>query len=146
MKVVLKRIYSSTKFTLGVFSIDGKTICYTIEDIKQAVKVYGETRIPAGVYQMTEFNGSRFTKSYKSKIKGHGGMLLIQNVPNFSGILIHAGNSSKDTAGCILPGLTHEINKDFIGSSFAAYGLIYFPIIDKLRANKKVFIEIIDEN
>jgi hypothetical protein len=32
----------------------------------------------------------------------------LENVPGFAGILIHAGNTEKDTAGCILVGQEHE--------------------------------------
>lgn len=36
---------------------------------------------------------------------------LLLNVPDRQGILIHAGNTSKDTAGCVLIGENKEVGK-----------------------------------
>jgi hypothetical protein len=39
--------------------------------------------------------------------------LWLQDVPNRSAILIHAGNYISDISGCVLPGIMHvDINKD----------------------------------
>jgi len=43
----------------------------------------------------------------------------ILNVPGFEGIRIHAGNTPKNTEGCILLGYT--VKNDCIGQSKAAF-------------------------
>jgi hypothetical protein len=61
----------------------------------------------------------------------------ILNVPNFTGVRIHSGNTSADTEGCILVGTTWA-GKDFIGNSKIAYKKLF----DKLKQNKIVSITI----
>jgi hypothetical protein len=99
MKIELLRYSSQNMTTLGAVLIDGKFQCYSIEDRFRLEKVPNETRIPSGVYEikLREF-GSHYEK-YKSKYEGHKGMLWLQDVPNFTDILIHIGNDEKDSAG-----------------------------------------------
>jgi hypothetical protein len=61
----------------------------------------------------------------------------ILNVPNFTGVRIHAGNTSKDTDGCILLGYTYA-GKDFIGNSKLAYDVFF----NKLKEDKTATIKI----
>ena len=55
-------------------------------------------------------------------------MPRVQEVPNFEGILIHYGNTGKDTDGCILVGATSS-GDDFIGSSKDTFAKLF----DKLE-------------
>ena len=57
-------------------------------------KIKGHSAIPEGRYAVVI--------SYSPKFKQWLPILL--GVPNFSGIRIHAGNTAKDTEGCILVG------------------------------------------
>lgn len=60
--------------------------------------------IPEGNYQAIKHRSPKF-----------GDTFWIQNVPNRSEILIHAGNYYRDTLGCILPGEEFkDVNKDGI--------------------------------
>jgi hypothetical protein len=61
----------------------------------------------------------------------------ILNVPNFTGVRIHAGNTSAHTDGCILLGTTWS-GKDFIGNSRTAYKKFF----DKLKKAKTATIKI----
>jgi hypothetical protein len=38
-------------------------------------------------------------------------LIEVLNVPGYSGIRIHKGNTAKDSAGCILPGMNTEKGK-----------------------------------
>jgi hypothetical protein len=71
--------------------------------------------------------------------------LHIQDVPNFTYILIHTGNSDEHTSGCLIVGETQQdldISKDgFIGSSTVAYKKMYAKVAGQLLQGKKVSIE-----
>ena len=97
MKLTLNRIYKGPEYTIGKLYIDDKYFCDTLEDTVRTdgMKVYGKTAIPAGTYKIELTESPRFRCL----------MPLICNVPNFSGIRIHAGNSAEDTDGCVLVGL-----------------------------------------
>jgi hypothetical protein len=88
---------------IGDLFIDGEFFCYTLEDEirPEGVKVYGATCIDAGRYKVI------LTKSNKFKRI----MPLLLNVPNFEGIRIHGGNTSKDTHGCPLVAFNTDYKK-----------------------------------
>jgi hypothetical protein len=75
-------------------------------------------------------------------------MLWVTDVPGFSDILIHCGNTDENTAGCLLLGDTQEnnqIRKDgFIGHSTRAYMRIYPLIAERLRDGERVRIKYSD--
>jgi hypothetical protein len=146
MKITLIRIYSNSVYTFGMLYINGIFECYTLEDEKRAIKVYAETRIPAGRYIISLHESSRFIAKYKKTFNGHQGMLLLNNVVGFSGILIHIGNTDVDTAGCILVGRSHEIGKNMIGSSAVAYNSFYFKVLDAIRSGETITIHVQDES
>jgi hypothetical protein len=72
-------------------------------------------------------------------------MLHIQDVPNFTYILIHTGNTDEHTSGCLIVGETQqdlEVSKDgFIGSSTVAYKKMYSKVASQLLQGKDVTIE-----
>lgn len=105
MKLELERRFLGESYTIGSLSIDGKKFCDTLEDRvrdlnKNGVfdgdekKVYGETAIPYGTYDVVV--------DYSPKFKRE--LPRLQNVRHFEGILIHRGNTAEDSAGCILVG------------------------------------------
>lgn len=84
--------------TVGELRIDGAWFCWTLEDRVRSAKVKHETAIPAGEYIVTLTQSARF------------GTVLpeVHDVPEFSGIRIHAGNTAADTSGCILVGMSRR--------------------------------------
>lgn len=145
MTIRLQRLQSYADYTIGALYIDNEIQCFTLEDEKRSVKVWGETRIPAGVYNMRLQSSGRLHDKYSTMFPFHQGMLHIQNVPNFEGIMIHVGNTDDDTAGCILLGDTHNIGMNFIGSSSKAYKRIYPKIAAVLAQKQSARILIVDE-
>lgn len=113
MELKVKRRYKGEKYTIGDFFIDGVKICDTLEDtdrgLKQtdsiehikSVKIYGETAIPTGRYKVIINKSPKFGRDLPRLI----------DVPGYEGILIHAGNTAKDTYGCILPGFNTLVGK-----------------------------------
>lgn len=120
----LTRNYKKDTYTIGNLYLDGTWVCNTLEDkdrglqqtmpLKkiQELKVYSKTAIPTGTYKVTldvvspGFSSKEF---YKTTCKGKLPRLL--NVPGFSGILIHVGNTAVDSAGCILVGYNRTKGK-----------------------------------
>ena len=147
MKLRVLRYRSRAEETLGLlFDVtDGvQFLSYTLEDEYRTQKVFGETRIPAGTYEIklrtTGGHHARYAAKYAS---WHKGMLWLQDVPNFQWILIHIGNDDDDTAGCLLVGSAPTENGDIMGSS-KAYRRVYSHVIDPLLEGEKVEIEYID--
>jgi hypothetical protein len=136
MELKLKRFYTSPVDTLGILFINLAFSAFIIEDTKHDIKIPGKTRIPAGRY--------RIRLTYSPKFKKN--MLEVCDVPNFTGIRIHPGNTAEDTQGCLMPGNIcrfHDDGASRIEDSLIAYNRIY-PIITKALEIEKVFIEITD--
>ena len=73
-------------------------------------KVPGVTAIPAGTYELIVDFSNRFQKM----------MPHILDVEGFTGVRIHAGNSSHDTEGCLLLGNGVNLDEGRITDSRAA--------------------------
>jgi hypothetical protein len=145
MNIRLQRLQSYSDYTIGALYIDGALACFCLEDENRNVKVWGETRIPSGVYKLRLQTAGKMHNQYSSLFSFHQGMLHVTNVPNFEGIFIHIGNTDDDTAGCLLLGDTHEIGRNFIGNSTKAYKRIYPIIAQTLALGQVVNIQVVDE-
>ena len=112
MNILVERKWKKAGYTIGTLSIDGKRFgdgvhyCCTLEDEDRGLrkdmplaeiakrKVHGQTAIPTGTYTVQVTYSPRF-KTY---------LPLLVDTPGYSGVRIHAGNTAKDTEGCILVG------------------------------------------
>lgn len=106
MEVLLSRDFKKPEYTIGRWYVDGKQMCNTMEDTDRGLrqdmsvgeierkKVYGKTAIPTGRYKVT--------MTYSPKYKRQ--MPQVMNVPGYTGIRIHSGNTAEDSLGCILLG------------------------------------------
>lgn len=144
MIIRLQRIADYSDYTLGLLVINKQAICFTIEDQHQDVKKYAETRIPQGIYPLKFRNYGSFHSRYAVKFSFHVGMIEICDIPGFSDVLLHIGNTDDDTAGCILPGMSHTFGKNFIGSSTIAYEHIYKHISKVMRSGEKCYLQVVD--
>jgi len=153
MKLEVLRFSSQTDSTSGllfeVTDIKRHFLCYTLEDERRALKVRGETRVPAGTYKIELRNEGGFHQRYTKKYPGiHRGMLHITDVPNFEYILIHTGNTDEHTAGCLIVGDAQENNlllpDGFVGKSVNAYKRIYPSIAKAISQGEEVTITYID--
>ena len=119
MELEVKRTYRGPKYTIGHLYIDGKYFCDTLEDpcrnLTQNMtlteilnkKFKGDTCIPYGRYYVSlDIISAKYSniQKYPYTAMAKGKMPRVLNVPGFSGILIHAGNTQKDTEGCLLVG------------------------------------------
>ncbi len=131
-KLILKREVSGLVHTRGELWHNDQFICYTLEDPVRKVKIKNKTAIPNGTYEII------ITPSPRFGLK----MPRLINVPLFSGILIHKGNTAEDSSGCILVGA--EKNEKGLLKSTVAYIKVY-NLIEGFLKKGKVFIEIINK-
>jgi hypothetical protein len=128
MLIEVKRFEFKDTYTVGKMYIDNIYECYTLEDVvRKGAKVNGQTAIPTGTYNLIINHSNRFNRD----------LPLLENVPNFTGVRIHAGNTSANTEGCILVGTTWS-GKDFIGNSRVAFNKLF----EKLKKAKTATIKI----
>lgn len=155
MRLRLERVSSDADSTIGHLFVDGRFICATVEDEFRRDKVAKETRIPAGTYRIKLRAIGGFHMRYQEfydKVLGpgwHKGMLWLQDVPNFQYILIHKGNTDDDTEGCIIVGLTANVNPQGGGTvinSRPAYELLYPMVRDALLRGETVDIDVVDRD
>lgn len=153
MKLLLKRIALRPTYTIGKLYIDGVLVCDTLEDPVRDLnkngkfdngekKIYGETAIPYGTYEITmKVKSPKF--SQKASYAWCGGYLpRLLNVPHFEGILIHAGTTAKDSAGCLLVGENTVVGKVLNSMNTLRYKL--YPLLKAASdRNEKITIEII---
>jgi hypothetical protein len=122
MILELKRKIFTDDSTIGELSIDGKFVCYTLEDKVRDKKIQNVTAIPYGKYEIAITFSNHFQQY----------MPLLLSVPGYEGVRIHSGNKSTDTEGCILVGSSKSLN--FIGNSRATYKTLF----TKLKATSKI--------
>lgn len=117
MEIEVKRIANRRTYCVGHLYVDGEYLCDTIEDLDRGLdqswslwqitrkKVSTTTAIPTGRYRLTidqvspKFGKRKYYKDYCG-----GKLPRLQDVKGFSGVLIHRGNSDKDSAGCLIVG------------------------------------------
>lgn len=136
MYIIVNRIFKASTYTIGELSVNNKYLCDTLEDRVRPTgeKVYGETAIPSGTYTVTLSYSNRFKKI----------MPEILNVPNFSGIRIHCGNSSKDTEGCLLVGKWDGKTENWISDSKNSYNKLYSLLEEAFNKKENITITIKD--
>ena len=107
MKLVLTRHARRADYTIGRLEDEnGMKVCDTLEptwrDYKGGeMKIPRKSAIPEGSYRVVVTKSRRFQKY----------LPLLVGVPGFEGVRIHAGNTSRDTEGCILVGQNLQVGK-----------------------------------
>lgn len=138
MKLVLKRINNQDNYCEGKLYIDGIYQCDAIEDTDrgltsemsvaeiQSKKVYGETAIPKGTYQITlDVVSPKFKdRSWATFCEGKLPRLL--DVPGFEGVLIHVGNEASNSLGCLLVG--QKTKDGWISNSTQTFKDLYYKL------------------
>lgn len=153
MKLILHRRYFNNNYTIGKLYVSKndnlKYICDTIEDkvrnINDEGKVYGETAIPFGIYKIDMNTVSPKYSNYNKypKYKKYNAKLpRLVDVPHFSGILIHIGNSAKDSSGCILVGENKKKGM-VINSTKTFYRLMDEYLIPAYKQGEEITITIV---
>lgn len=154
MRFILQRFSDNRKSTLGILVKEtdlGRPLFqgYTLEDEFRPSKVKGETRIPAGVYEIViQTIDTPKTFQYRQKYSWFMSHLMLKDVPDFVGIYIHIGNTDEDTDGCLLLGDNADnnvIGHGSISNSTQCFMRFYSDVYEHLHEGKKATIEIRDE-
>ena len=136
MEFKVNRTYLGEKYTIGKFFINGEYFCDTLEDKVRdfnkdgdlldegETKIYGDTAIPYGRYKVIYTFSPHFGKKLPRLV----------GVKHFDGILIHAGNTDRDTNGCILVGY-NKVKGRVINSTICMKKII--EIMEDCTANKE---------
>ena len=156
MELLLKRIARRETYTIGRLYIDGQYFCDTVEDKDRDLnhngvfdngekKVYAETAIPNGRYQVTMWVQSpKFSKRTEYnwwKPNGKYGMLpRLISVPSFDGILIHAGSSAKSSAGCLIVGKNTIVGQ--VTDSMNTCKKLYPMLWEAAQRGEKIWITV----
>lgn len=129
MNITLTRLDCNDTRCIGRLTMPEFT-SYTLEDAVREEKIPGKTAIPPGTYEVVLNYSNRFKKM----------LPLLIDVPNFSGVRIHSGNTHADTEGCILLGLSK--GEDTVFESRKAMKLFMTSLMKWLR-KEKVFVVVI---
>ena len=138
MNLLVDRIFLGDSYTIGKLYINGEYFCDTLEDTVRDLKsdgsgkVYGETAIPAGEYDIVLTKSPRFKRI----------LPRLLDVPFFEGILMHAGNLAKDSHGCILVGKNSK--KGMVLESKKYEALLVQALQEAVNRGEKITITIKD--
>ncbi|EEP0874401.1 hypothetical protein HA006_000990 [Campylobacter jejuni] len=144
MKITINRRYTGKTCVIGKFKVldDDKILfeCFSLEEDKEGLESGKDLRIPEGNYNLKRHSPSRFENTLRSITKKDDDtMINVYNddVPSSRAILIHWGNTDKDTQGCILLGLTKDNNNESVGQSRLAckefYDLMYGKNLEDIK-------------
>lgn len=138
----LVRKYFTEYSTIGELFLEGKFICFILEDKDRMLdnawdeerikkeKVFGRTAIPTGEYRIEWTWSPKYQKT----------MPEVLRVKGYQGIRIHPGNTAEDTQGCLIPGLKMTI--DNVLNSRDATTKLYTLIKTAIDNKEQVFINI----
>ena len=119
INLLLIRNTFSKESTIGELFLNGEKICDTLENSWQDNQ-RNISCIPEGVYPVR----LRLPRESATRDYIH---LLVKDVKDRDYILIHIGNTAKDTSGCILVGLGTE--QDVVHNSVLAMDLLIKEIL-----------------
>ena len=131
INLLLIRDTFSKKSTIGELFLNGERICDTLENSWQDNQ-RNISCIPEGIYPVR----LRLPRESGTRDYIH---LLVKDVKDRDYILIHIGNTAKDTSGCILVGLGTE--QDVVHNSVLAMDLLIKEILNLGGENINLIIK-----
>lgn len=152
MEIKVKRKWKKEAYTIGKMYINGAYVCDTLEDKDRGltsnmsvaqicgVKVHGETAIPTGRYLVDmktvspRFGGRAQYQFCKGRLP------RLCNTPGYQGVLIHIGNTAKDTDGCILVGDNKAVGQ--VLNSTATFKKVYAKLKAADERREQIWITI----
>lgn len=141
MLLTVLREPSENGATISEMLLDGAPECFVLEDEVREIpgkpvaewKIPGKTAIPKGKYRVVLTHSNRFKRVLPELL----------NVPGYSGVRIHAGNSAVDTDGCLLVG--QERGSSTITKSRDALLELMAALQEVMDQGETVWVEIKDK-
>ena len=134
MELTLTRTSRQAECTTGVLYLGKERMAHTLEprwrDLEKEQKVAGQTAIPEGTYEICLEVSARFKRL----------MPYLMNVPGFTGILIHCGNTVADTEGCILVG-KRSVN-DRLSMSRSAFNKLFARLKEAWDRGEPIILKV----
>lgn len=150
MELVVDRKWKKANYTISNLTINGKWFCNVIEDTDRGlkdsmtleeikkIKKPSLTAIPSGKYKVTlDVVSPKFSTNSYYKQVCNGKLPRLLNVKGFDGILIHVGNTEKNSAGCLIVG-ENKVKGQVINSK-ATFERLYKEL---LKDKNNITIEI----
>ena len=134
MELTMTRTSRQAECTTGVLYLGKERMAHTLEprwrDLGKEQKVAGQTAIPEGTYEICLEVSARFKRL----------MPYLMNVPGFTGILIHCGNTVADTEGCILVG-KRSVN-DRLSMSRSAFNRLFARLKEAWDRGEPIILKV----
>ena len=145
MVITIDRAFKKKDYTISHLLVDGALFCNAIEDADRGLtssmspleiqrvkaKHPGKTAIPRGKYKLTITYSPKFRKD----------LILVNDVPGYSGIRIHPGNTAEDSLGCILPGKNDKVG--MVSNSRIWCQLIQNMVMRELKQGHTCWLEVL---
>lgn len=143
MEIQVNRIARRDGYTIGRMSLNGVYFCDTLEDTDRglnatmsmgeilAQKIKAQTAIPTGKYDVILTFSPRFKRV----------LPLLLSVKGYEGVRLHAGNTNKDTEGCLLVGENKEKGK--VLNSRATLEKLMSALLECEKRKEKISITIV---
>ncbi len=152
MLLEIRRTARRESYTISKWYIDGKYICDGIEDRDrglrqdmslaqlQQLKMYGKTAIPSGTYNIKLTYSPKFA-SRRWAAKYEGCLPEVCEVPGYTGVRIHPGNTAEDTLGCLLPGY-NKVKGKVVQSTDCFYNIMDNYLLPAWRRKEAITLKI----
>ena len=153
MELLIDRKWKKQSYTMSNLYIDGKWFSNVLEDTDRnlddsmsedmiiALKIPSITAIPRGTYEITlDVVSPKYSKIQFYKDVCNGKIPRLKNVKGFDGILIHSGNTDKDSSGCLLVGY-NKVKGQVINSK-ETFKQLYQLLQDRKNKGEKITIKI----
>lgn len=153
MELLVDRKWKKQSYTISNLYIDGEWFSNILEDADRGLdnsmsedmirtlKKPSITAIPRGTYEITlDVVSPKYSKVQFYKDVCNGKVPRLKNVKGFDGILIHAGNTDKDSSGCLLVGQNKV--KGQVVNSKETFKQLYKLLQDGKNRGEKITIKI----
>lgn len=152
MELKLERFAKRDGYTIGRLSVDGAYFSDTLEDTDRGlndtmseeeiarIKVYGQTAIPTGRYEVRLTYSPKFAQRTWAK-PFSGKVPELVGVKGFSGIRIHPLNTAADSLGCIGVGRNTAVGK--ISQSTKYFTELTKKLRTAVQRRERTFITIV---